>query len=100
MKKHTSKSASASRKTSAPSGTSGPMANTAESKRGRAEVEGPFAALLEFAENMSPEKKKAVLISAGILTAEGELAPHYQPKHPGNKKAASTRKKSRKKAAV
>jgi len=31
---------------------------------------------------MAPAQKKALLISAGILTADGELAPHYRAKGP------------------
>jgi hypothetical protein len=61
------------------------------------ELDGPFASLLAPARAMAVAEKKALLVSAGILTADGELAPHYRAHESAVKKvlAAKKRKKAR-----
>jgi hypothetical protein len=51
-----------------------------------AELAGPFASLLVRARQMPLEETRALLISTGILTPDGKLAPHYQSHGPAVKK--------------
>jgi hypothetical protein len=98
VKKHSSKSASGSRRTSSRSGTSGRAAATGSPAP--AELSGPFAALLARARSMTPADKKVLLITAGILTADGELAPHYRSKASAIQRVLGVRKKAARRVGV
>ena len=70
MKKPTSKSASATRKTSSRSGTSARTDATANGRRRKVKPEGKFAFIVEDLKNMSEEEFLQSLERAGILDAK------------------------------
>ena len=79
MKKRTSKSASATRRTSSRSGTSARTDATANGRRPKVKPEGPFAYVVESIQAMSDEEVWQSLIDAGIIDAStGQLASKYQ----------------------
>ena len=79
MKKRTSKSASATKKTSSRSGTSAPTGTTANGRRPKAKPEGPFAYVVEHIQNMTAEERRQSLIAAGIIDPiTGQLAEKYK----------------------
>ena len=79
MKKRTSKSASAIRGTSSPSGTSGKTDATAgKSEREERNGHGPFDFVVQRLRKMGPKELRDSLVAAGIIDAEGHLQPKYQ----------------------
>jgi hypothetical protein len=56
--------------------------------------------LLERAKKMTVAEGRALLISAGILNADGELAPHYRPKERAVKKVLSAKSRRAKKVSL
>jgi hypothetical protein len=81
MSKRTSKSASGTRKTSSPSGTSGETAATGKSKKPRPEIDysgSRFAYLVDALKRMTPEEFHRSLVDAGIVDEDGELTPMYK----------------------
>ncbi len=79
MKKPTSKSASATPKTSSQSGTSARTGATANGRPRKEKFEGKFAYLAEGLQAMSEEEIRQSLIRAGIIDANtGQLASKYQ----------------------
>ena len=81
MKKRTSKSASATRRTSSRSGTSGPTVDTVREAVDRA-MPSPVARTLEKTiekvKNMTPEEFRQSLFRAGITNEDGTLRPEYK----------------------
>ena len=91
MKKPTSKSASATPRTSSPCGTSAPMADTAKGQKTTRKApakkvrngysQGGIAATLhsidERLKAMTPEEFRASLVRAGIIGKDGKLTPPY-----------------------
>jgi hypothetical protein len=49
---------------------------------------------------MTPADKKVLLITAGILTADGELAPHYRSKASAIQRVLGVRKKAARRVGV
>ena len=83
MKKRTSKSASAARKTSSRSGTSAPMADTEKAEEVVYPTSGVTRMLREIVEElkqMTPEEFRQSLIQTGILNEDGTLAAKYKRK--------------------
>jgi hypothetical protein len=81
MKKRTSKSASASRKTSSPSGTLAKMVGTAsvQVKNVVGETTAEFtAAIADQVRAMTPEQFKSSLIRSGIVSKDGKLTSKYK----------------------
>jgi hypothetical protein len=95
MTKHTSKSASETLETSSPSGTSAETVDTEKNPTPKKKtIEGPFAYLVEHLATQTHEQKMQVLIAAGILTPDGELAPKYQSNGKPKKKRPSAKKRT------
>jgi hypothetical protein len=79
MKKRTSKSVSATRKTSSRSGTSARTAATVDTRRETfpGDLAEYMLSVAEMIRKMTPEEFKESLISSGILTKDGELSSDY-----------------------
>jgi hypothetical protein len=78
MKKRTSKSASATRRTSSRSGTSNPTADTAKAVEPKFDVTShPLYLIVEKIKNMTPEEFHQSLVRAGIENEDGTLRPEY-----------------------
>lgn len=86
MKKPTSKFASATRRTSLPSGTSAKTGVTVETPP--PEPTGKFAYALIALRKQTPEERRLLMIRAGIINEDGTLTPHYQRGTKAKKKPA------------
>src|SRR5260370_1436124 len=90
MKKRTSKSASATPKTSSPSGTSAQTDATANKPPQEPEDPGQFAYLVEELNKLTPADLRQSLVEAGIIDEEGKLTEKYrQQTKKGKRKHAS-----------
>ena len=92
MKKRTSKSASAARKTSSRSGTSAPTADTEKADEVVFPTSGVTRTLREIVEEikrMTPEEFRQSLIQSGILNEDGTLAARYKRKDSEDDRAAT-----------
>jgi hypothetical protein len=80
MKKPTSKSTTATRRTSSRSGTSGRTAGTAgaNAAEGAAYAESPYAFVVENIRKMTVEEFRESLVRAGIIDRNGELTAKYR----------------------
>jgi hypothetical protein len=78
MKKHTSKSVSETPKTSAPSGTSAPVAATASNGTKKTRRAGKYARVVARIDGMTAEQFRQSLVAAGIVTAAGGLSEKYK----------------------
>ena len=76
MKKPTSKSASASRRTFSRSGVSAKTGTTGK-RRLNGSVNGPFAGAVENINNMSADAFRATLVRLGINKPNGKLTTKY-----------------------
>jgi hypothetical protein len=79
MKKRTSKSASATRRTSSQSGTSGPTVDTEKAVEAESSLTShPYYFVIERLEKMTPEEFRQSLFRAGITNEDGTLRPEYK----------------------
>jgi hypothetical protein len=81
MKKRTSKSASATRRTSSRSGTSDPMADTEKAAPEitiTSRVTRTLQSIVEEVEKMTPEEFRQSLVRAGIANEDGTLTDKYK----------------------
>ena len=78
MKKRTSKSASATKKTSSRSGTSAPLDATANKQKPKPRRTSKFGYVVARIDDMSSQEFRQSLIALGIIDKAGKLTKKYK----------------------